>query len=78
MKHILLYKYFLVGDFMETINYGSTGPTVDLLQSVLLKLGYYSGNVDGIFGNNTKLAVENFQADFRLDATRRSKFRYMG
>ncbi len=50
----------------KLLNYGSSGPVVDLLQSTLAKLGYYSGKIDGFFGSSTTLAVQNFQRDFGL------------
>ena len=41
--------------------YGSTGSEVKSIQTVLKKLGYYNGTVDGIYGTQTKNAVTAFQ-----------------
>ena len=40
---------------------GSTGSDVKTVQSKLKRWGYYSGSVDGIYGSQTKKAVEYFQ-----------------
>lgn len=47
---------------------GSVGSQVTDIQKVLKDKGYYSGNIDGIFGINTKNAVVNFQKDNGLKA----------
>lgn len=48
--------------------YGSTGSEVTAVQKRLSELGYYSGNIDGIFGSDTKTAVIKFQKDNKLTA----------
>src|SRR5690554_4035011 len=46
---------------METLRLGSTGPNVKLIQSLLIKLGYSHGQIDGVYGPQTQRAVINFQ-----------------
>lgn len=43
------------------INYGSSGTAVRKLQNRLSKLGYPVGKVDGVWGEDTQLAVNLFQ-----------------
>ena len=45
---------------------GSRGNYVFVLQDALNALGYNSGNIDGIFGNNTKNSVIKFQRNNNL------------
>ena len=43
------------------VKYGRKGVYVAVLQDALNTLGYNAGNIDGIFGNNTKNAVLKYQ-----------------
>ena len=51
---------------MMTLRLGSTGPLVEFLQNILKILGYYTGTIDGNFGNTTQNAVIKFQRNFGL------------
>lgn len=47
---------------------GSRGEEVRSIQTYLKNNGYYNGNIDGIYGEQTKAAVTAFQKDNGLDA----------
>jgi len=51
---------------METLRFGMRGVKVELLQSVLKGLGFYTGSIDGNFEVGTENAVKYFQRRFRL------------
>jgi g-D-glutamyl-meso-diaminopimelate peptidase len=48
---------------METLTLGSRGPNVKLIQSLLARIGYNTGAIDGVFGSQTRTAVIEFQRD---------------
>ncbi len=48
------------------VKQNSRGVYVMVLQDALNYLGYNSGNIDGIFGNNTRNAVRRYQSANRL------------
>lgn len=50
---------------MQTLKRGASGTDVELLQRLLCKKGYHVG-ADGIFGNDTEVAVRKFQKDYGL------------
>ena len=53
---------------MPILRYGASGAYVELFQSTLKKLGFYDGNIDGIFGTQTLEAVRTFQREFGLNS----------
>ena len=48
---------------MRVLKLGSSGSDVMKMQALLKKIGYFSGVVDGVFGNETQKAVIRFQKD---------------
>lgn len=48
----------------KALQYGSRGQEVTNLQTRLRFLGYYSGSIDGIYGNGTVNAVKRFEAAY--------------
>ncbi len=53
---------------MRTLRQGSGGSDVMEIQSLLQKLGYSPGAIDGVFGNRTKEVVQQFQSNNGLPA----------
>lgn len=45
----------------ENLYWGSKGEKVKQVQEKLKRWGYYSGNIDGIYGSGTQSAVKKFQ-----------------
>lgn len=50
----------------DVLELGCTGDRVRLIQAMLSALGYYSGPVDGEFGEQTARAVRQFQIVWEL------------
>ena len=60
----LLYTYdiFITNNSVIALSkYGSRGSEVTQIQTKLKRWGYYSGNIDGIYGTQTVNAVKYFQ-----------------
>ena len=51
----------------QVIQHGAVGDDVIELQARLQYLGFYNGNIDGVFGWGTYWALRNFQYEFGLD-----------
>ncbi|WP_228275592.1 spore cortex-lytic enzyme [Gracilibacillus oryzae] len=51
----------------QVIQHGATGEDVIELQARLQYLGFYNGNIDGVFGWGTYWALRNFQYEFGLE-----------
>lgn len=57
----LLYNIFSANIVQALSKYGSRGDEVIQIQTKLKRWGYYSGNIDGIYGSQTLAAVKYFQ-----------------
>ncbi len=53
--------YMIGSEAFALSRYGSRGDEVKQIQKKLKNWGYYSGNIDGIFGSKTLEAVKKFQ-----------------
>lgn len=52
---------------LPTLKLGMRGPAVFWLQKRLQATGFFTGNVDGVFGSDTELAVKAAQRNYRLN-----------
>ena len=57
-----------VGGFNRVLRIGSHGNDVKKLQNALKDMGYYAGNIDGIYGTQTFYAVRMFQFYYGVDS----------
>lgn len=58
----IVYNVFFRGDGTLALSkYGSRGSEVTQIQTKLKRWGYYTGNIDGIYGSQTLAAVKYFQ-----------------
>ena len=55
-------------DMETTLRSGSTGSKVETLQKILKLKGYYSGEIDGVYGSGVVSAVKAFQKAQGLEA----------
>ncbi len=55
----------------RALMHGDRGADVQEIQKRLRQLGYYTGAIDGIFGNGLKTAIVKFYADNKLPKTDR-------
>lgn len=54
--------FFAINNSVEALSkYGSRGSEVTQIQTKLKRWGYYTGNIDGIYGSKTVEAVKYFQ-----------------
>ncbi len=70
---IFAYAYYtnVSNDSMEVLSkYGSSGDEVRQIQQKLKNWGYYTGNVDGVYGSKTQAAVRKFQKTNGLSVDR--------
>lgn len=77
-KLLLFVLVFLVGTMLtiqdnkidafsnQVIQRGATGEDVIELQSRLKYIGFYKGNIDGVFGWGTYWSLRNFQSEFGI------------
>ncbi|WP_066193162.1 MULTISPECIES: spore cortex-lytic enzyme [Gracilibacillus] len=62
-----LYETEVDGFSDQVIQHGATGDDVIELQARLQYLGFYNGNIDGVFGWGTYWALRNFQYEFGME-----------
>lgn len=66
---IFTYDILSLSSSVEALSkYGSRGSEVTQIQTKLKRWGYYTGNIDGIYGNQTVSAVKYFQRKNGLTA----------
>lgn len=58
-----------VSNAEAALEQGESGETVIEVQEKLIDLGYLEGSADGIFGEQTKIAIEQFQKDNSIEVT---------
>ena len=58
---ISYYVFFRNNEVFALSKYGSRGSEVTQIQTKLKRWGYYTGNIDGIYGSQTLAAVKYFQ-----------------
>lgn len=62
LSSVLIYKKYEENESVEALSkYGSRGSEVTQIQTKLKRWGYYTGNIDGIYGTKTVEAVKYFQ-----------------
>lgn len=54
--------------YFASLQEGSTGDAVIMIQESLKELGFYFGSINGVFDENTKAAVIKFQKNNTIPA----------